>query len=116
TIDLTLSGGVGAGGVDPGNAGGQFGGAGSSSNPACAPTLLYPPDGVLLPPNTNVIEIHFDRGTPPNNLFEISFSNALTDVRIYTACTGSTPADGMAVGSGCIFELSQSEWDFIARG
>src|SRR5262245_28885569 len=106
TIDLALSGGIGAGGVDPGNAGGMFGGAGNSSTAACVPTLIYPPDGVLVPPNTNVLEIHFQRGTPPNNLFEISFSNTLTDIRIYTACNGGTPADGMPLGSGCVFELS----------
>ena len=115
TITLNLSGGIGTGTIDPGTASGMFNTGGTSTMPACKPTLIYPPDGVLLPPNTNVIEIHFDRGTPNNNLFEISFANSVTDIRIYTACTGTTPAEGLPTGNGCIFELDQQEWDFVAR-
>jgi hypothetical protein len=99
--------------VDPGTAQGQFDNAGGSSVTACAPTLVYPPDGVLLPPNTNVVEVHFLPGAG-NSLYEISFKNAVTDVRVYTRCTGSTPAEGLPYGGGCIFELSQTEWDYIA--
>ena len=100
----------GAGGTtfDAGSEPGAFGDAGTTGNASCNPTLLYPPDGVLLPPNTNVIEIQFlPGGPPPNTQFEISFENAVTDVRIYTTCT---PLNG-----GCVFDLSQTEWDYIAQ-
>jgi hypothetical protein len=93
-----------------------FSGAGTSTNTACKPTLKYPPDQVLLPPNTNVIEVHFLGGG--NDKFEVSFTNAVTDVRIYTTCNGTTVADGMAapgVTGGCLFELTQTEWDYIAK-
>jgi hypothetical protein len=81
----------------------------------CNPTLVYPPDGVLIPPNTNVIEVHFTLGTPANNLFELSFENGLTDVKVYTQCKGATAADGMPLNGGCVFELNQNEWDYIAH-
>jgi hypothetical protein len=36
-------------------------------------------------------------------------------VRVYTTCTGTTAAQGMPLGGGCVFELDQKEWDYIAR-
>src|SRR5260221_12630764 len=88
--------------------------AGASQNPACDPTFVYPTDGVLLPPNMNVVEVHFLEGSG-NNLFEISFENGLTDVRVYTSCAGPTAAEGVSVDGGCVFELSQADWDYVAR-
>src|SRR5262249_48124105 len=82
-------GGAGDGGVDPNAANMQFMNAPSSSVAACKPTLVYPPDGVLLPPNTNVVEVHFLEGMN-NNLFEVSFTNSVTDVRVFTKCAGTT--------------------------
>jgi hypothetical protein len=113
-LTLTLKAQVGAGGIDPGQSSGMFNGP-ASSQAACNPNLVYPPDGVLIPPNTNVIEVHFTLGNPAANLFEISFTNSATNVRVYTACTGSTAADGQPLGGGCVFELNQAEWDYIAR-
>src|SRR5207248_1773546 len=52
--------------VDPGSA---FGGAAGTGN---KPDVVYPPDGVLLPPNLGKIEVHFMPGSG-NQLFEISF-------------------------------------------
>ncbi len=101
--------------LDAGGAESSFKNAPASLNASCAPTLVYPPDGTLLPPNTNVIEVHFLEGTPRNTLFEVSFENAVTDVRIYTTCTGTMVGQGMPLNGGCVFELSQSEWDFIAK-
>jgi hypothetical protein len=106
----------------------EFNGPAATTPSSCQPTLLYPPDGILLPPNTNVIEVHFldgANGGTANNLFEISFTNSVTDVHVFTTCSNSTdPAAGMAVTNvapatatspGCIFQLSQAEWDYIAR-
>jgi hypothetical protein len=107
-------GGAGDGGLSP--LASAFAGAGTSTSAACKPTLKYPPDQVLLPPNTNVVEVHFLGAG--NNKFEMSFTNAVTDVRIYTTCTGPAVADGMpapGVLGGCLFELTQEEWDYIAK-
>ncbi len=130
TLKVSVSFGAG-GGVDAGADGsaggdggleGTFNSAPSAGSTACNPSLVYPPDGVLIPPNTNVIEVHFTDGTPANNLFEIAFENAVTDVKVYTTCTGATPASGLPSSAlvppnpgGCVFELSQPEWDFIAK-
>jgi hypothetical protein len=114
TFTLELSATFSTPGVPPGT-GGDFGSAPPSSASDCQPQLVYPPDGVLVPPNMNVIEVHFTLGAPANERFEISFSNAATDVRVYTTCAGASAADGMALGGGCVFELDQAEWDFIAR-
>lgn len=101
----------------------EFAAAPASTNAACKPTLKYPPDKILLPPNTNVIEVHFLEATG-NNKFEISFTNAVTDVRVYTTCTaplvGGQPdaangAPAPGVTGGCLFELNQAEWDYIAN-
>src|SRR6185503_12581346 len=44
-----------------------------------APTIAYPLDGLLLPPNMNVLEVQF---VPPAGatLFEVDFENAITQV------------------------------------
>jgi hypothetical protein len=117
-LTATFGPGGGDGGLgDAGSAPGAFGNAGTTGNAMCNPTLVYPPDGILLPPNTNVIEVHFlpGSGPPPNSQFEVSFENAVTDVRIYTTCVGSTPDQGMALNGGCVFELSPAEWDYVAK-
>jgi hypothetical protein len=77
-----------------------------------APTLVYPPDKVLLPPNTNVIEVQFLPGAG-NTLFEIDFANASTDVRISTRCNPITNTRGGATG-GCGFVLDMANWHYVA--
>jgi hypothetical protein len=96
----------------------------SLSDPTCtpaqlgAPTLVYPPDGVLLPPNMNVLEVQW---LPPAgaSLFEVDFENAATDVRVETSCNPvaavRTTADGGTQYSGCGLTLSQQEWNDIAN-
>ena len=56
---------------------------------------MYPNDGVLLPPNLRLLEVHFLPGAN-NTLFEIAFENALTDVKVYTRCT-------LPMNGGCIY-------------
>jgi hypothetical protein len=97
--------------------GGAQSGNGSSPPPVCtqpnaAPTLIYPPDQVLFPPNTNVIEVQFRPGAG-NTLFEIDFENARTDVRFITRCNPISNTRGIASG-GCGFALSADDWHAIA--
>ncbi len=87
--------------------------------PACQPstlgppTLVYPLDGVLLPPNMNVLEVQF---VPPQGatLYEVDFENAVTDVRVETTCNAITTVRGVS-GVGCGLTLSQPEWNNIAN-
>ncbi len=72
-----------------------------------APDLVYPNDGVLLPPNLRLLEIHFMPGAG-NTLFEIGFSNALTDIKVYTRCT-------LPLNGGCIYTPDASVWKWIAE-
>jgi hypothetical protein len=86
--------------------------------PACAamaqtPTVIYPNDGTLVPPNMNVLALQFDQGAG-NTLFEIDYENAATDVRVETMCTPVTDSKGTAT-NGCVYELSQQVWDYIAQ-
>ncbi len=87
------------------------------------PQIYYPNDGVLLPPNMEVVAVHytpFPAGPPalPIQEFEIDFENANTDVRVLTTCATqlmdtASPTPG-ATG-GCEYKLDQNVWDFIAK-
>jgi hypothetical protein len=92
-------------------------GADAGTPPACTstsatPTLVYPPDQVLLPPNTNVVEVQFLPGAG-NTLFELDFENAATDVRIETRCNPVTNTRGVSTG-GCGFTLDMDNWRFVS--
>jgi len=82
------------------------------SDPATDPTLVYPPDGVLLPPNMNVIGVHFMPGQN-NAFFEIDFENSTTDVRLETQCNPVTNTRGTDTG-GCDFQLDPTDWMYVA--
>jgi hypothetical protein len=78
-----------------------------------APTLVYPPDGVLLPPNMNVLEVQW---VPPTgaSLYEVDFTNSVTNVRVETTCNEITTVRG-AANVGCGLTLPQQAWNDIAN-
>ncbi|MBI4701739.1 MAG: hypothetical protein HY744_11380 [Deltaproteobacteria bacterium] len=82
----------------PNDAPKKFGGA---NEPAKAPTLAYPADGTLLPPNLNVLEVQFVPGAG-TTLFEVRFASPAVDLRVYTPCA--------AVGGGCGLALDAATW------
>jgi hypothetical protein len=82
------------------------------TTPGATPTLVYPPDGVLLPPNMNVIDVQFLPGAG-QSVFEIDFENAATDVRVETACAPVDDVRGNPTG-GCAFTLDPMVWSTIA--
>jgi hypothetical protein len=87
------------------------------NNITTTPKIVYPPDGVLLPPNMSVIAVHWTPfpGGGPITLYELDFANGNTDVRILTKCaTQLTDTNGGATG-GCELKLDQTMWDFIAK-
>ncbi|MBM4379577.1 MAG: PD40 domain-containing protein [Deltaproteobacteria bacterium] len=93
------------GGVDP-SAPGKFGGAPTGG----AISVAYPPDGVMLPPNTNSIEFHFVPAAG-QTLFRFTFIAPTTTLEVYTGCT--------PVGGGCVFTPDGSFWSSLvayARG
>src|SRR5262249_12033482 len=77
-------------------------------DPARAPRLVYPNDGVLLPPNLGGIEIHFRPGSAANTTYELAFANSVTDIRVYMHCP--TPLNG-----GCIYRMALNVWSWIAE-
>lgn len=119
--------------LDDGGTGGGATGGSTSSNypcsgcptfpptnaPACpsstlgAPSIAYPLDGLLLPPNMNVLEVQF---VPPAGatLFEVDFDNAITSVKVETQCNPITPVRGGA-SPGCAVTLPQAAWNDIAN-
>jgi hypothetical protein len=74
---------------------------------ARAPALVYPNDGVLLPPNLGKVEIHFRPGSASNTLYEIGFANDVTDVRVYTRCE--------PLADGCLYETAPAVWTALAE-
>ncbi|PTL83333.1 hypothetical protein DAT35_15235 [Vitiosangium sp. GDMCC 1.1324] len=80
------------------------------------PRIVYPNTGVMVPPNLEQLEIHFLPGPATNTLFELSFKNAFTDVRVYLRCYlpgGFSLPSG--VSRGCIYTPSQQVWSFVAE-
>ena len=79
------------------------------------PELVYPNSGVMVPPNLGRLEVHFKPGPTQNTLFELAFSNAVTDVRVYLRChlpSGVTLPAG--VSRGCIYTPSEQVWQFLS--
>ena len=72
-----------------------------------APLLVYPNDGVLLPPNLQRLAVHFEPGNGANTLFEVSFATDGVDLRYYVRC-------GALVDNGCILELDQDSFELLA--
>ncbi|HXU72710.1 MAG TPA: hypothetical protein VN947_25485 [Polyangia bacterium] len=88
----------------PADPGSQFGG---TDTPSLAAQLVYPNDGVLVPPNLGKLEIHW-KPAAGTSLFALSFNNAATDVTVYTVCTNPT-------GGGCIYTPDPLVWHWIAE-
>jgi hypothetical protein len=76
------------------------------------PTIVYPPDGVLLPPNMETISIQWLPGSG-NTEFEIDLSNPASDVKVVTKCTPTVDTRGQMSG-GCQLDLNGMLWDFVA--
>jgi hypothetical protein len=71
-----------------------------------SPSLVYPNDGVLFPPNITGIEIHFTPGAN-NTLFEVSLSGQYATVNAFVRC--------VAMGtSGCIYQPDPGLWSAIS--
>jgi hypothetical protein len=79
---------------------------GAPQDPARAPSLVYPNDGVLVPPNLGLLEVHFYPGEG-NELFEIAYESPIARVVVYTRCT--------PLGGGCVYTPSAAAWRYVAQ-
>lgn len=79
-----------------------FGGAPAASG---GPEIVYPEDGVWIPPNLRELEVHYRTGS--HSLFEIRFRASELDLKIYVGCPE-------AVTGGCIFTPDDEIWDTLA--
>src|SRR5262249_39874247 len=86
----------------PGDAPTKFGGA---DDPSRAPQVVYPPNGVMVPPRMNEIEWHFRPGAG-NDVFELGVKSALLDLKVYFGCA--------PVGAGCGFAPDATVWGIIS--
>ena len=110
----------------PSNPGTVFNGPPSTTD-LNVPRLVYPDDNVLVPPNLGQLEFHFTAGgdgtvAPPDTLFELSFENSVTDVKVYMRCpappaytdAASTPA-ALTVAYGCVYTTDATLWRWLAQ-
>ncbi|QRO00934.1 hypothetical protein JRI60_18810 [Archangium violaceum] len=88
----------------PDNAADLFSGPASDTR---KPDLVYPNDGVLLPPNIRGVELHFLPGTS-NTLFELAFQNSLTDLKVHLRC--AQPLNG-----GCVYRPDDTTWLWLSQ-
>ena len=77
------------------------------------PTLAYPTNGLLLPPNMNVLEVQFTP-SPGATVYEVDFVNAVTQVTVETKCNAVPDVRGGA-SRGCGVTLPQGAWNDIAN-
>src|SRR5579871_4791745 len=103
-------------GADPGPAGqgvpsGASGFFNTSKNDTSrAPTLIYPNDNVLFPPNVTGIEIHFLPGSSSNTLYEVSFQGRVTTINTIVRCMAPSGING------CIYLPDPGLWQAVAIG
>jgi hypothetical protein len=76
------------------------------NDPGRAPELIYPNDGVMLPPNLGGVEVHYRSGSM-NTLFAVHFVGAALDLTVYTRCS--------ALADGCLLNLSGSLWTALSN-
>lgn len=74
-------------------------------DPSRAPELVYPNDGVLLPPNLGSVEVHYHPG-PSNTLFEVTLTSPVLALTIHTRCE--------ALADGCLFTVGGDLWASLA--
>jgi hypothetical protein len=92
--------------ADPGSA---FTG---SADATLAPTLVYPNDGVLLPPNLGTVEIQFLPGKKTGELYEVSLQSAFSDLRLYTRCDSDST---QFVAGTCVQTLDAATVDILSE-
>jgi hypothetical protein len=86
----------------------------ASSAPAIK--VVYPTDGVLVPPNMNVISIHWTPFSSTFKTFSVDFSSPPnTDWHIITKCSAQTiDAQSNAPSGGCELVIDPMSWSMLS--
>ncbi|HEY5243305.1 MAG TPA: hypothetical protein VIJ22_17615 [Polyangiaceae bacterium] len=97
-----------------------FPGPGAPACPSGTPpiNIAYPYDGVLVPPNMNVISVMWTPFGAAFQEFEVDFTNSVTDMHVITKCatqTMDTEQPAPVASGGCELALSQAMWSFVAN-
>ena len=97
-----------------------FPGPGAPACPTGTPpiNIVYPYDGVLVPPNMNVISVMWTPFGTAFQEFEVDFTNAITDMHVVTKCssqTMDTEQPAPVASGGCELQLSPAMWQFVAN-
>ncbi|MEZ4408656.1 MAG: hypothetical protein R3A52_19615 [Polyangiales bacterium] len=79
---------------------------GGGDEPWRAPSIVYPEEGTILPPNLTGFEVHFRPGAG-NDLFEVSLRGDRGALRVFTRCN--------AVADGCALSLDEAAYNELAR-
>ena len=79
----------------------------AEEDPAASIDLVYPPKGVMVPPNLRGLEIQW---VPSGGqaVFEIAFFSSAGDIRVYALCA-------RIAGKGCGHTVEEKPWSQIAR-
>lgn len=91
----------------PADAPNQFNGP---DDPSVAPKLVYPADGVLMPPNISLLEFQW-LPAPGGTVYELRLVSTHLDLAVYTTCK--------TVGAGCGYQPDAATWTLLstqARG
>jgi hypothetical protein len=90
--------------------------------PSCGTTappirIAYPVNGVLVPPNMNVISVQWTPFGSGFSEFEVDFENRITDTRVITKCTNQTvdTAQPPAASGGCELIVDKATWTLLAN-
>jgi hypothetical protein len=90
--------------------------------PSCASSappikLVYPIDGVLLPPNMSVISVQWTPFGTTYKQFEVDFENSITDTRVITKCATQTVDTGQppTASGGCELAVDPQTWALLAN-
>ncbi len=92
-------------------------GAPSCGSAAPPINIVYPYDGVLLPPNMNVVSVMWTPFGTAYKEFEVDFTNSVTDMHVVTKCaaqTVDTEQPSPVPSGGCELQLDPTMWKFIA--
>jgi len=86
----------------PADAPAQFGGP---SDTGLIPTIVYPPDGVIMPPNLSELELQW-KPSGATTLYELRFVSTYLDLTIYTGCT--------VIADGCGYLPDEATWQLMS--
>ena len=81
-------------------------------DPTRIPTLEYPNNGAMLPPNLRLLDVHWLPGSPNNTLYRISFVSPQSQITYYSRCG---TLGGILTPGSCGFQLDETGFSYLAE-